>query len=91
MRYCLRCLYPENHPLHLLFDEQGICSGCRVHEEKDLLDWKQREKKIQLILQSYKNLSGNNYDFVIPVSGARDSYFIIHTFKNIYGLIYIFC
>ncbi len=86
MRYCSRCLYPENHPLHLVFDQQGICSGCRVHEEKDILDWKERGRKLQLILQSYKNASGRNYDCVIPVSGARDSYFIVHIIKNVYGL-----
>ena len=39
MRYCKRCLYPESHPLNLVFDDEGICSGCRVHEEKDRLDW----------------------------------------------------
>ena len=36
MQYCTRCLYPENHPYGLIFDEDGVCSGCRVHEEKDM-------------------------------------------------------
>ena len=86
MRYCSRCLYSSHHPLHLTFDEQGVCSGCRVHEEKDQLDWLARSRKLQSILESYRNSSGNNYDCIIPVSGARDSYFIVHTIKNVYGM-----
>ena len=86
MKYCVRCLYPENHPLNLIFDEDGVCSGCRVHEEKDILNWVQRGEKLKLILADYKNVSGNNYDCIVPVSGARDSYFIVHTIKNVYGM-----
>lgn len=86
MRYCTRCLYPENHPLHLTFDEQGVCSGCRVHEEKDELDWRERGEKLGLIFDRFRNKSGKNYDCVIPVSGARDSYFIVHTVKNVYKM-----
>ncbi len=86
MRYCTRCLYPENHPLNISFDEQGICSGCRVHEEKDVLDWNVRAAKLASILEAYRNKSGNNYDCIIPISGARDSYFIVHTIKNVYGM-----
>jgi N-acetyl sugar amidotransferase len=86
MKYCKRCLYPSNHPLYLTFDADGICSGCRVHEEKDALDWKSRGEKLKSILGEYQNTSGNNYDCIIPVSGARDSYFIVHTIKNVYGM-----
>ena len=83
MKYCKRCLYPENHPLGIIFDEQGVCSGCRVHEEKDIIDWEKRGKKLERTLRAYKSESGKNYDCIIPVSGARDSYFIVHTIKNV--------
>lgn len=86
MKYCQRCLYPENHPLNIFFDEEGVCSGCRVHEEKDTLDWNLRSKKLKSLFEGYKNKSGNNYDCIIPISGARDSYFIVHTVKNVYGM-----
>ncbi|MFN5885876.1 MAG: N-acetyl sugar amidotransferase [Bacteroidota bacterium] len=86
MRFCKRCLYPENHPLNITFDDEGICSGCRVHEEKDTLDWALRGEKLKSILDTYRNTSGNNYDCIIPVSGARDSYFIVHTIKHVYGM-----
>lgn len=86
MRICKRCLYHEEHPLHLTFDDDGICSGCRVHEEKDLLDWTERAAKLATIFDQYRCKTGNNYDCIIPVSGARDSHFIVHTVKNVYGM-----
>ena len=86
MKVCNRCLYSENHPLNLVFDDEGVCSGCRVHEEKDEINWDNKAKKLEEILDSYRNNSGNNYDCIIPVSGARDSYFIVHTIKNVYKM-----
>lgn len=86
MRYCTRCLYPENHPLGITFDEKGVCSGCRIHEEKDILDWKERAERLKKILSGFRGNSGRNYDCIIPVSGARDSYFIVHTVKNIFKM-----
>lgn len=86
MRYCKRCLYPENHPLHLTFDEEGVCSGCRVHEEKDILDWNGRAEKLRKILNQFRSSGRSTYDCIIPVSGARDSYFIVHTVKNVFGM-----
>ena len=86
MRYCLRCGYPENHPLNIIFDDQGVCGGCRVHEEKDNLDWEERGKKLAALFDIFRSETGDNYDCVVPVSGARDSYFIVHTVKNVYGM-----
>ena len=86
MKYCSRCLYPANHPLHLTFDDDGICSGCRIHEEKDELDWGKKEEELRHLLMRYKSTSASFYDCIIPVTGARDSYFIVDTIKNHYGL-----
>ncbi len=86
MIYCTRCAYPANHPLRITFDAQGVCSGCRVHEEKDVLDWDARFEKLKALVEPYKNTSGSNYDCIVPVSGARDSYFIVHTVVKKLGL-----
>ncbi|MBB1287123.1 N-acetyl sugar amidotransferase [Flavisolibacter sp. BT320] len=86
MIFCKRCLYPVSHPLNLTIDEEGVCSGCRVHEEKDILDWSVRREKLRKIFDAYRNQSGNNYDCIIPVSGARDSFFIVDTVKNEFGM-----
>ncbi len=86
MKYCNRCVYPANHPLTISFDDQGVCSGCRIHEEKDSLNWVGRADKLKDLLNSFKNRSGRNFDCVVPVSGAGDTYFIVHTLKNVYKL-----
>lgn len=86
MKYCTRCVYPANHPLRITFDAAGVCSGCRIHEEKDTLDWGERFEQLKKIADSYRNTSGRNYDCVVPVSGARDSYFIVHTVMKELGL-----
>ena len=76
---CKRCLYNTKHPLGLILDTEGICSGCRVHEEKDSLDWESRFKGLQNITNSYKLRTRSNYDCIVPVSGGQDTFFIVHT------------
>lgn len=86
MRYCSRCLYPENHPLNLVFDDEGVCSGCRVHEEKDTLDWEERRELLRGIFDEYRAKSRAIHDCIVPVSGGRDSYWIVHLVKNVFGM-----
>lgn len=82
LQTCKRCLYNTAHPLGLILDNEGICSGCRVHEEKDLLDWKERWGILESLVKPYRSKDGNNYDCIIPVTGANDSYYIVHMVKN---------
>ncbi|MBI96852.1 LPS biosynthesis protein [bacterium] len=86
MKTCKKCLYSSIHPLNITFDENMICSGCRVHQEKDIIDWKRKDEELRNLLKVYKSKSGKNYDCIIPISGASDSYFIVHKIKNIYGM-----
>ncbi|MEO6054539.1 MAG: N-acetyl sugar amidotransferase [Chthoniobacterales bacterium] len=86
MKVCRRCLYTSLHPLGLTFNEEGICSGCTVHDEKNLLDWKARRSSLEKLVEGFRNTSGQNYDCIVPVSGARDSFFILHTVKKELGL-----
>jgi N-acetyl sugar amidotransferase len=87
MKYCNRCLYPENHPYGLLLDDQGVCTGCRVHEEKDRLDWSQRLEKLKsLVYTNTQKMGKNGFDCIVPVTGGGDSYFIVHTVKNVLGM-----
>lgn len=86
MIYCKRCLYPSNHPYGMIFDENGICMGCRVHEEKDQLNWEERFQKLIKISHNSKIMSNKNFDCIIPVTGGGDSYYIVHVAKNILGM-----
>lgn len=83
---CKRCLYTTDHPLGLVLDEQGICSGCRIHEEKDRLDWSARWTKLESLVAPYRVASGKTYDCIVPVTGANDSYYIVHLVKERLGL-----
>lgn len=83
---CVRCLYSVFHPLGLVLDDEGVCSGCRIHEEKDTLDWDARWKKLEGLVSPYKVESGRTYDCIVPVTGGNDSHFIVHTVKNRLGL-----
>ncbi len=86
MKFCKRCLYSTSHPLGLTLNEDGICSGCLIHVEKDELDWSQRWTKLEQIVNPYRNKAGKNYDCIIPVSGAQDSYYIVYLVKGRLGL-----
>jgi len=87
MHYCNRCLYPKNHPYGIIFDEDGVCSGCRVHEEKDILNWSERLNILKkIVAENKKHISDNNFDCIVPVYGGGDSYFTVHVVKNILGM-----
>ena len=83
---CKRCLYNTNHPLGLVLDSEGICSGCRVHEEKDTLDWAERWQRLEQLVKPYRSRDTRNYDCIVPVTGAGDSFFIVHLVKERLGL-----
>lgn len=84
--HCRRCLYPSNHPLGISFDADGVCSGCRVHEEKDSLDWDEREAKLSLLLGAYRGRTRGRHDCIVPITGGRDSFFIVHQVRKVHGL-----
>ena len=53
---------------------------------KDYLDWEERKDILLKKIKSYKSKKSNNYDCIIPVNGAYDSYYTVHLVKNILGL-----
>jgi N-acetyl sugar amidotransferase len=79
---CKKCLYDINHPLGLELNEDGICSGCLIHEEKDSLDWDKRWDDLEKLVKPYRCKQKVKYDCIVPVTGANDSYFIMHLVKN---------
>ena len=82
IKQCKRCLYKNTHPFGLIIDENGICSGCRIHEEKDILDWDERWEILKKIVNEYKINNKSTYDCIVPVTGGGDSYYILHLVKN---------
>ncbi len=92
MKYCARCLYPENaKPTILLDDDDGICSGCKYHASRQNLDidWDEREVMFRKILEQARDEAkkrGNLYDCIIPVSGGKDSHYQVYLVKEVYGM-----
>jgi N-acetyl sugar amidotransferase len=84
IKFCKRCLYGTSHPLGLVINSEGLCSGCLVHEEKDNLDWDKRWKYLECLINPYRTKNG--YDCIVPVSGANDSYYIVYLIKEKLGL-----
>lgn len=86
MKYCTKCFYSEQHPLNLTLNDKGLCSGCLIHEEKNKINWDEKLKKLKKIIEPYKNSNRSINNCIIPVSGDKDSYYIVHVVKKILGM-----
>lgn len=89
MEYCKRCVYPANTKTSIVFDEQGVCSGCRLIESRPKINWKERGGWLKALLLEHKakaRAKNNPYDCIIPVSGGKDSHFQTYLIKKVYQL-----
>ena len=84
MQYCTKCVYPSAAATPLTFDENGVCSGCRVAAQKDEINWDLRWQALVELLEEYK--SDSTYDLIIGVSGGKDSYYQAHVAVHELGL-----
>lgn len=77
---CNRCVLPQSTPgIH--FDEEGICSYCRDYQFRTT----QGEEALKEILNQNRATGVQKYDCMAPVSGGRDSTFLlwklVHDYK----------
>ena len=47
-----------------------------------MLDWNARWAELETLVKPYRSHNLQNYDCIVPVSGAGDSYYIVHTVVN---------
>lgn len=73
-KYCTKCLMPNTKP-DLRFDESGVCNACTNYENRDTIDWEQREKDFSQIIEHFrsKKTKHPHWDCIVPVSGGKDS------------------
>lgn len=90
VQYCTKCVYPGVAATPLTFDENGVCSGCRTHEEQKKVDWDRRKLLFDDLVDEYRSKDGSNYDCVIAVSGGKDSFWQAHLLTKVYGLKVLF-
>src|SRR5438876_10907324 len=69
----------------ILFDAEGICSGCRYHQEKRQTKWEERERELKAVLDRFRRKDGY-YDVLVPGSGGKDSRFAAHVLKHKYAM-----
>jgi N-acetyl sugar amidotransferase len=89
MEYCKRCLYPANTQPHILIDEEGVCSGCRVVERRSEVDWDDRRERLEELLSEYEEKArakDTPYDCIIPVSGGKDSHYQVYLISEVFDL-----
>jgi len=70
--YCKKCILPDRYP-EISLDEQGICNFCLAHSNRAVLGG----EALAALVNSLKR-SSSQYDCVVPVSGGKDSAFILH-------------
>ena len=97
--FCRKCGYSNQKPNSekeykhsvktqkptVAFDEEGVCSACRIAERKKDIDWEIREKKLRELCDRYRRDDGH-YDCLVPGSGGKDSFYAAHKLKYEYGM-----
>ncbi|MFO3548116.1 N-acetyl sugar amidotransferase, partial [Legionella pneumophila serogroup 5] len=97
--FCSKCTYSNQKPnsekeyKHTInakkptinFDEEGVCSACRIAEKKKGIDWEQRKRELKELCDKYRSKTGH-YDCLIPGSGGKDSFYTAYMLKYEYGM-----
>ena len=87
MQKCSKCLIPSSVP-GVTIDSKGICNLCHDYKLIDQSgkeeERKLREQDLEQALQDCKGLA--EYDCVVPVSGGKDSIYLLYKLKVEYGL-----
>lgn len=84
---CSRCILPATLPV-IKFDEQGVCNYCRDYE-RSFREWEKvtekKEREFQDLLNAAKR-KRRAYDCLVPLSGGKDSTFVLYLCAKVYGL-----
>lgn len=99
IEFCSRCTYSNQKPnsekefKHTIdtkkptvyFDEEGVCSACRIAEKKRDIDWASRDAELRELCDRYRRDDGH-YDCLVPGSGGKDSFYAAYKLKYEYGM-----
>lgn len=80
MSACTKCLLPDKYP-NILFDSSGVCSFCNHPKQFKPLG----ESRLLAIFEKVKN-SNKEHDALVPLSGGKDSTYILHLAVKVYKL-----
>lgn len=81
LKRCTKCILPETFPF-IEYDQLGVCNYCRNYKQKNQI--KPISELIKLVAP-FKKKDGSP-DVLIPLSGGRDSIYVLHVVKKVLGL-----
>jgi glutamine---fructose-6-phosphate transaminase (isomerizing) len=79
MNRCSRCIFPDTLP-GVKLNAKGVCNYCESYTPITY----QGEEKLLKVIEEAKAKKAK-YDCLVPISGGRDSAYVLHTAKK-YGL-----
>ena len=80
LRRCTRCILPETFP-GILFNDDGVCNYCLEYQPVRVFG----ENALRKVLDGFRN-RGVKYDCLVPVSGGRDSTFVLYNVVKRFGM-----
>ncbi len=97
--FCSRCVISNQRPNSAIefqhtsesqkatinFDSSGVCDACRVAEDKQNVDWRERERMLKDVCDRFRRNDGH-YDCLVPGSGGKDSFYAAHILRTKYGM-----
>jgi N-acetyl sugar amidotransferase len=66
---CRLCLIPTSRPDTAFVD--GVCSACINYSRRRMIDWPERKRRLEAVLEAGRN--GSGFDCIVPSSGGKDS------------------
>lgn len=82
--WCKKCTISNQRP-RIIFNDEGVCSGCLNTERKKKINWSDREKELNELLNQHRSKDGS-YDVIVPSSGGKDSNYVAHVLKDKYKM-----
>lgn len=98
--FCKRCVMSNQRPAsvpefkhtrnrdgakYLNIASDGVCDACKHADDKNSIDWNQREIELEALLDKHRKNNGE-YDCLVPGSGGKDSVYQSHILKYKYGM-----
>ncbi len=87
LKHCSRCWLPDTQE-GSSFDEMGMCPPCQSSEQKMHINWQERRKIFEKLLEKARSKAAkrSTYDVMVPISGGKDSCFQLHILKKMYNM-----
>ena len=97
--FCKRCVISNQRPASSVefkntkeskkttmnIDHNGICDACKNADQKESINWSEREEQLIKLLDQHRRNDGR-YDCIVPGSGGKDSAYQAHILKYKYGM-----